>query len=394
MNRFPWLWVASLVCAVSATGCGLVLDTQARDDAGADAGTGDNDVGVTECNSPSDCDDNNVCNGPEDCVNHQCVGTDFVLSCDDGVGCTVDRCDALEGCIQTPNDDLCQSIEGYCDPENDCQPLPGCESSADCPPATPCQGRFECLNNACVRQDPLTCPDIGVCVVGRCVVDQCVYAPDSARCNTDADSCAVRACQLNTGQCGPPELRDDLCDDGIDCTFDTCGIAGQVNVARCQHTPSHSFCEDGIACTLNVCAPNDPTAVAAGSRSGCAMRLNDEVCIDGANQRECVHPICLPTGCDVGVEVERCTDGGACDVVMGFCDYSEGCPDNCANYGSPCAPAVCVDGGCETVMTDPCISTTDCSIGFCDISDGVPRCATRPDPLCLPDLSDVLPILP
>lgn len=380
VKRFSWMWVACFMCAVSATGCGLVLDTQARDGSGSDAGTGRRDIGGLECTEASECDDFNVCNGIEQCVDNHCVGTDAILDCDDGVTCTSDQCDPAMGCLNVPSDAVCPDRQ-YCDVVADCQPLPSCDDASDCNLGDPCAGPVTCEDNMCVRGAPVVCPLQGQCLVGTCVLGACVYAPSSARCNTDADSCAVSTCSPN-GTCSQPVPSNALCNDGIACTTDICTTAGQVNAPRCQHVPNHQFCEDGVDCTVNLCAPDDPTADLLGD--GCAMRLNDDICQDSADLGECVKAICLPSGCDDGRELDRCPEGGACDIRTGYCEYSEGCPNNCLDYGSPCAPAVCIDNECVTVQTDPCVAIADCAIGYCDVSGAVPRCAVRPDPTCLP----------
>ena len=59
------------------------------------------------CRSDAECDDGLFCNGSETCAAGQCVAG-AAPACDDGVGCTADRCDeATRTCVHTANDAAC-----------------------------------------------------------------------------------------------------------------------------------------------------------------------------------------------------------------------------------------------------------------------------------------------
>jgi len=47
------------------------------------------------------CPDGDLCNGDEVCVSWTCTAG-LPLMCDDGVSCTTDSCDAVQGCINEP----------------------------------------------------------------------------------------------------------------------------------------------------------------------------------------------------------------------------------------------------------------------------------------------------
>lgn len=383
VKHFSCLWVASLVCAVSAAGCGLVLDTQARElreDSGPGEDGGQQDGDVTECVIDDECQNGNVCDGRETCVEGSCVGTDAVLNCADAFDCTVDSCDPLLGCVFRPDDSRCDS--GSCFDDIGCSATRPCERASDCGRQDACAGLFVCVENVCQRSAPLQCPNNG-CLVGGCFAGTCVYAPDSAHCNPNETGCARSRCESN-GECSSPEPDDSLCDDDIECTDDFCVSQGQTSSFFCSNVPNHEFCDDGVDCTTNFCAPLDPTADVVGN--GCAIRLNDVVCAEQGGFDGCVTPICLPTGCSDGVAVIGCLDGGVCDVTTGECDDTVGCGTPCIAAGSPCSPTrcnldlqTCVPGD---VNADPCASAVPCTVGFCDISGSTPRCAVRPDPMC------------
>ena len=123
-------------------------------------------------------------------------------ACDDGVACTVDRCEVEGGaaaCIHTPDANACPDDGLPC-------------TVAVCVPEAGCVSRP-------VPDGPLCDGGRGVCDAGRCV-------PLSWECTEDV-----------------------VCDDGVDCTADACGPAG------CTHTPVAGACDDGVACTADACGP-------------------------------------------------------------------------------------------------------------------------------------------
>lgn len=390
VKHFSCLWVASLVCAVAATGCGLVLDTQPRSTR-VDSGMGEVDGGaqdgdLTECTTDDECQNGNVCDGRETCADGQCVGTDAILNCQDEQDCTVDSCDPLLGCVFTPDDSRCTN--GSCFEDVGCSATYPCAVPSDCGRQDACLGLFTCEQNVCQRQAPLTCESDG-CLVGTCRNSTCVYVPDSSRCPGNG-TCLESTCQAD-GECSPLTPNDERCDDGVDCTVDTCLTLSQAGF--CDHAPDHSFCDDGVECTYNFCAPDDPTADVVGG--GCAMRLVDSICADQGGFDGCVTPVCLPSGCDDGVVVHPCAEGGICDIDSGNCEFPDGC-DACADLANPCAPTTCDANQilCLASLTDPCATTLPGVIGFCDTSGSEPRCAFRPNPQTLPPVSIGLPAAP
>jgi hypothetical protein len=195
---------------------------------------------------------------------------------------------------------------------------------------------------------------------------------------------------LPTGECTFPEPDDSRCNDGIDCTDDRCAGEGQTGTF-CTNLPNHEFCDDGVDCTYNFCAPNDPTAEVIGG--GCAMRLNDVVCAENGGFEGCVSPVCLPSGCDDGVTVLPCGDGGVCNIDTGDCEFEVGC-DACGDLSNPCAPTMCEanQNVCRPPLVDPCATTLPGFIGYCDVSGSEPRCELRPNPQVLPPIAvDLLP---
>src|SRR5262245_13437958 len=126
--------------------CGLLLDTSPPDSNGGPS-----------CGSDADCDDGNVCNGIEGCDtgSGQCqiFGT---ISCDDGLGCTVDTCDPDQNaCVHTADDAACSVLQ-ICDPSQDpavrpngCIVPTACDANPECDDDNPCNGVETCANHIC-----------------------------------------------------------------------------------------------------------------------------------------------------------------------------------------------------------------------------------------------------
>jgi hypothetical protein len=137
-------------------------------------------------------------------------------SCDDGDPCTIDSCSAGD-CGHDPVD-----CAGYGDACND----------ASCDPL-----------GAVGNCDVLSPINIG----GPCSDDQ--------YCNGEETCDAAGLCQPGT----PPD-----CDDGVDCTNDTCDEAGDT----CIHTPVTAFCDNGLYCDGEETC--DPVLDCVASAAPCA----------------------------------------------------------------------------------------------------------------------------
>ncbi len=136
-------------------------------------------------------------------------------------------------------------------------------------------------------------PALGGCsVCGNSEIDQDESCDDG---NTaDGDFCSGQ-CQDEGCVAGTPGFPGvSLCDDGDDCTVDTCD-----NVAHtCEHLAS---CEEGIACTVDTCGPGNV----------CQHTPSDAACDDG---NDCTDDICnATTGCVyANLSATTCNDGDLC----------------------------------------------------------------------------------
>lgn len=116
------------------------------------------DLGCTQCERDSECDDGLACNGVERCVDALCsAGT--ALDCDDGLSCTLDSCnDTLGACV------------------NDRSACPPCITDADCIDSLFCNGQERCESGACVPGEAINCDDGDSCTVNSCddTLDACI----------------------------------------------------------------------------------------------------------------------------------------------------------------------------------------------------------------------------
>jgi len=186
---------------------------------------------------------------------------------------------------------------------------------------------------------------------------------------------------------GPP------CDDGVDCTVDSCDEAIQA----CAHVPVDGLCDngltcdgvehcdaqlgclsvggldcdDGVACTSDFCDAATDACAHAPDNGACS---NGQFC-DGAE-------ICDPTqGCQPGVVID-CNDGipctsDSCDEAAGQCAHG---PDHVA-----CADGMFCNGaeqcdltlGCVSGMPVACDDGRSCTADACD--EAQQHCVSTPN---------------
>ncbi len=264
----------------------------------------------------TDCDDGKACSGPDGCLAGQCVGAPIPncctldSDCDDGNPCTVDTCEAGGTC-----DNDAAALEGQ-----------GCEDGA-------------------------FCTEGDVCTAGACVGQPRVCASDD--CNAGFCDEGADTCQLDPATNGAP-----CPDDGNVCTFDGC-VDGV-----CLHIPNVAPCDDGQACTFN-------DGCQGGACSGTAYDCNDghdcttDTCLgDGFCDNAVAADHCLiGTECiaeltlDSGNPCRRCEP--ATDTT-GWTPLPDGaaCPDD----GQPCTSDQCQAGSCtHPNNSDPCDDLDDCT---------------------------------
>jgi len=229
----------------------------------------ENEQGLADCEyHVGACEDGNLCTENTTCdAEGECVGG-TPKSCDDGDPCTFDWCLKDEGCTHDPIDcsdysDAC--YDGVCNGNSGCVKV----SKGDCP-SKPCHLDYcnvetgcylekfslSIQKSLCDDQDDCTndyCDDEGACV--NEAIPNCPCEPncDGKQCGDDGCGVSCGECGMGggcgcdgltyfcsgyNGQCGadgmceqnPTEYTN--CDDGLECTEDSCGAAGCINTPK------------------------------------------------------------------------------------------------------------------------------------------------------------------
>jgi hypothetical protein len=295
------------------------------------------------------CDDGNACTIDDtgDCETDGCPASPEPVDCNDSNACTADSCDPSTGCEYVPltgtsctasNPGTCEEPTGVCSSAGACEPdrTPDC-----CLSTTECEAwdtnlctNEECIATECVTTSTVSCETdachISVCVesTGECTVPQDIVCPNL--------ECHDNGCNPETG-CYSDVIEgccisDSECDDGYNCTTDTC-----LGVDGCTNTP----CASGDACNVLVdcdpltCAPYTTPVTCADDGDPCTV----ELCVDGL-------------GC---VSDPLCSDGEVCNATTGTCEPV--CFTMRDGAGS---------GGSVQECVDLCNSIAGCSAGVCD----------------------------
>ncbi len=335
------------------------------------------------CEQDADCNDGLYCTGTETCADGACqAGTP--VDCDDGVDCTVDECDEqAQDCNNTPDDGLCAAGEA-CDPVAGCRVR--CAGDADCDDGVGCtvdscdEDGDVCVNQAddgacdngdwcdgvetcdpqadCQLGVPVDCDDGVDCTVDSCDedLDECVNRPDDGLCD-DLDPCTgEETCDPDLG-CLPGVPI--VCDDGTDCTVDEC-VAG-----ACIFTPDHVLCDDTNRCTADTCDPvGGCEYVVLPDDASCS---DDNVC-NGAE-------VCRGGMCRAGDPL-FCADDNPC--TRNYCLPAAGCMIEPEPAGTPCPDGdLCSGdetcdgiGACEPGVDLDCDDGNACTTDFCLPAEG------------------------
>jgi Cys-rich repeat protein len=304
----------------------------------------------TECTTPSDCDDGELCTTDE-CVGGTCSNTpledgtvepDYV---DDPLDCQIRLCEGGVGVDASDDDD---------DPQDEACRAVDCQGGAPTP-GDPINEGETCGSN------PLECQD-GVCT--GCAND--------GQCPDPIEECLVAECN-GDGTCGStPTDADPLDDDPDDCRMPTCDGSGAepIFVADASDTPPDGIC--GVGACNGMTPTQDPAAAGTACASGGAVCDGSVsgatacvVCtVDGGTTYGCggPTPVCDTTanggeGVCVGCLIDG--DCGADEVCDTATDTCVGCVDD----GDCDAGEVC-DAATDTCVG--CVDDGDCDGGICD----------------------------
>ncbi|KAN0036152.1 hypothetical protein ACTA71_005454 [Dictyostelium dimigraforme] len=289
------------------------------------------------------------------CANTSCLYTPKNL--DDNIGCTIDSCNDETGMLHIADNSLCPP-DNLCD-ISFCDEGQGCiiESIVNCPVPNICQISLGCIGSTgqC-KFAPVNCDD-----GNDCTIDSCDPAWDEINCD-DGNPCS-------DDTCGPDgcvsELNDFNCFTDNKCLNSVCTANG------CVHTPIN--CDDGIDCSDDTCDPS----------IGCNNYLNHTNCNPSGNK--CISATCETYNCLFTQTI--CNDGIQCSDDS--CDPSTGCQFNYNNLncndGNKCTIDKCGPNGCtHTNVTCPPQKVAIlgliglfCKNHYCELSTGN----------CVPDYS-------
>lgn len=194
----------------------------------------------------------------------------------------------------------------------------------------------------------LDCDDGHECTIDSCGVSgTCRFDEIDERC-PDGQLCeAGRGC-VSSATCS----SDAECDDAIECTIDSCGVGG-----ICSHRPVNERCGAGETCDV---------ATGCTAPTGCS---SDAECDDGVActrdsctvDRRC-NNLALDELCDTAAG-ERCNQTRGC-FTSRPCTTAADCDDgNFCNGAEVCIP----EFGCEPAAAPrACDDSEDCTVDRCD----------------------------
>jgi cysteine-rich repeat protein len=290
------------------------------------------------------CDDGNPCTVGDACQAKACV-PGGLKSCDDGLYCTLDNCNAKTGACMFEG----AQMEGA-----------GCDADGSV-----CTQGDTCKGGVCAAGVALGCDDGNPCTTDGCDPKTgCTKASNVAPCD-DGNACTQKD-TCNFGDCqGIPSA----CTDGNPCTDDACSA-----IKGCVSTANTAVCDDGSACTSgDVCAGgacagkaiacddgNPCTTETCDKLKGCQSAANSNACDDG---NACTaSDTCTGGGC-VGKTV-TCNDGNLC--TQDSCDKVQGCVAKVMADGADCSA-----DGTKWCQSQVCVAKPSCGNG---IKEGSEQC--------------------
>jgi len=210
--------------------------------------------------------------------------------------------------------------------------------------------------------------------------------------SSDSDNWTVSAQVLHADVLGiVPKIgcAEKDCDDGDECTVDSCSMGECVHdpVANCPPDPClDKDCDDGDACTVDSCSVgecvHDP--VANCPPDPCLDKDcedGDECTVDSCSMGECVHDPLANCPLDPCVEM-NCDDGDPCTADL--------CQDGVCVHPSLATPEVCdgFDNDCNGIVDDGFVDSDSDTLADCQdpdddndgTNDGEDLCPGLPDP--------------
>lgn len=373
--------------------------------------------------SDVDCDDNNpnihpnapeICNGKDDNCDGQIDNdlTDTGASCGSAVGeCKPGKLACVNGKLECtgfvgPKNEICDGKDNNCDGQIDenfidlgkvCEVGVGeckrtgyyvCNGSAtklkcSVEPAAPqmegppgssscsdgidndCDGLID-LNDPDCKQcvADADCNENNPCVFSKCLAGSCqktLYA-NGTNCSDGIYCNGLETCQ--NGKCTPgPKV---LCDDGNQCTTDTCDEAQKkcvfiaVPVKGKEGLPGSAECLDG--------QDNDCDGLTDLQDPDCQGCKNDLECA-GANPDPCINYICTA---QMVCKNSPKSEGASCDIGQAsFCNGEKTCKSGACVQGTPrnCDDGnICTIDSCNEILRQ-CVHTLQMGCGCTSAAD-------------------------
>jgi hypothetical protein len=316
-------------------------------------------------------------------------------SCDDGVACTLDVCDATQGtckhepiqgppCVCTPTGKICQDNKLFV--VDDCGNL---KDGVECSDSDPCTINYcDAAANACAST-PSSAPDCVCKPKGNVCSGNSVVAVDTCGSITaivencdDGDACTIDSCDPDTVGCRSDAIPG--CDCSAQAPSASCDANALVTKDGCGNVVSVATCDDGDECTVDACDAAEKKCTSTKITSGacCSPEPVSQTCQGNSLLwvDEC--------GNVVGV-AEECDDGNPCTV-----DYCDGTIDACATTplleGDCCKPneeQACVNGqvrwldscGNAGAVVDSCDDGKPCTDNGCAGADCTFTPSTKPE---------------
>ena len=366
---------------------------------------------ATACNA-----DGSICTQNDTCKAGKCVAG-VATNCDDGNTCTLDACNAVDGCTNPPVGGLCDADGSICTKWDVCKsgactagPAANCNDGNDCtldtcdPNNGDCSHNIEVLEGSECDADGSVCTVGDACKTGKCVpgketscddnhpctddlcspLSGCQHADNSDACDADGNPCTVGdACK--SGGCLPGKPKS--CDDGSICTDDscvkasgdclhlagnnggkacnadnsTCTVGDKCVAGKCIAGPG-KVCSDGNVCTQDDCNPS----------GGCVFPHNTAPC-DADGSLCTTNDACKAGKCVPGDKL-ACSDNKICTDDL--CEAKIGCKfvfnkAPCDADGNGCTVGdACKSGKCAVGLTKSCSDGNNCTVDSCNAKNG------------------------
>eukprot|EP01118_Nematostelium_gracile_P006191 TRINITY_DN1992_c0_g1_i2.p1 TRINITY_DN1992_c0_g1~~TRINITY_DN1992_c0_g1_i2.p1 ORF type:complete len:749 (+),score=162.65 TRINITY_DN1992_c0_g1_i2:89-2335(+) len=314
------------------------------------------------CICPSSCNDTNYCTSDSCNPNINgagCTWTDVSTTiCNDNNFCTTETCNPSLGCIRgnvTCNDpDACTLAS--CNPASGCQFRDrNCNDNNPCTEDT-CDGGIGCVRTP-VECDRCTFPQNVTCPPIPCFFSECL--PQFGNCSKvpfdcdDGNECTIDSCDVNRNECIHVTKP---CDDNNACTYDNCD---PTRLGGCVFKNfTEDYCDDFNACTIDSCNItvgcvntnrtcddlNPCTVDGCNSAIGCIVAPFDCLSIPRIRKLmgDCYNALCDP--------VDGCYLQQLPNTIIDRCGICNGDGNSCAYIPLPSNVPIVVGGSLLAVI--------------------------------------------